>query len=67
MEIKPTLLRLSGRTVDMLRTQSADQRRSMASLADEILFHELDKRDEYKRKKEVNRLEATIQAAGKVS
>lgn len=67
MEIKPTLLRLSGRTVDMLRTQSASQRRSMASLADEILFHELDKRAEYSRKQELSRLEKTIEAAGKVT
>jgi len=62
MEIKPTLLRLSERTVEMLREQSANQRRSMASLADEILYAEL-----RRRKDELSRLDKMVQAAGRVT
>jgi hypothetical protein len=62
MEIKPTLLRLSERTVEMLREQSGNQRRSMASLADEILYAEL-----RRRKDELSRLDKMVQAAGRVT
>jgi len=62
MEIKPTLLRLSERTVEMLREQSGNQRRSMASLADEILYAEL-----RRRKDEMSRLDKMVQAAGRVT
>ena len=62
-DIKPTLLRLSGSTVDGLRTAAKLQRRSMASLADEILRRELVINSDH----DVKRLEKIANAAGKVT
>ena len=62
METKPTLLRLSVDTAELLKVHSKGQRRSMASLADEIIYKELVKRDQ-----DLSRLDKVIKAAGKVT